>query len=96
MIHLLILLVHLARGSAKPKQCKVRKRPGEAVVIFCLSCQRTSLATEVSVERWDSEYIADGWQRDALLYTCNTCNAEFNAYDFQNDGTGVLHARSSL
>ena len=91
IIHLIMLLGHLANGTKKTRQYQNRKRSGEAVVIFCPNCQQPSLAKEVYVERRSTDHIMGGWQVDAVLYACDTCQQEFLAHAFHNDGTGVIH-----
>jgi len=88
LIHLILLLFQL--GKSTSGGITTRKRKRGRVVLACPYCRKPGLATEFIVEQRGSEHIFGGWQFSAKSYRCDTCNREYPAGLFHNDGSGVL------
>ena len=95
IIHLILLLLRALsggagnRGAGQQLGAKRRVRAGP-VTMECPFCQTLGVAACENLY----ELQSSGWVRQMDIYQCAKCRRTINAQAMQNDGTGVLIAKT--
>ena len=95
LVHLIILLVRLLSGASggsaqAPRIGSKRRNKAGQVTLECPFCQHLGVATQHNLDQWTGRV----WQREMETYECPKCRRAMNAEAMQNDGTGVLTAKT--